>query len=60
VVRFYNFVKPGKGYIVEKTLDIDGIMIGFTVVGNNGSKIDYIVIRASDSGFCEYIIINPE
>lgn len=49
----------GKGYMVEKTLDRDGIMVGFIIVGQNGTKFDYIVISTSGSDFCEYIALNP-
>ena len=48
----------GKGYMIEKTLDREGIMIGFVVMGQDSTKFDYIVISSSDSGFCEYIT-NP-
>jgi hypothetical protein len=49
----------GKGWVVEKVLENE-IMIGFTVLGQNSTNFDYVVINTSDSDFCEYMTINPE
>jgi hypothetical protein len=48
----------GKGYSVSK-ITVDDIMTGFRIVGYYDGTVDYIVIDANNSCFCEDYSLMP-
>lgn len=54
-----TLVVAGKGFVVQKNLDSNGLVESFLVVGSKKTNVDFVVIKSTNGKFTNELYCNP-